>query len=90
LLLRKKLACIILSFTINKFSITGIFQIFLQNDYAHYSEEEAIIFTPKATIIMGHSGWVMNDDPLRNFVEQDSKIYIRRELMAWGDSVKLR
>lgn len=46
-------------------------------------------FDAKA-LALANNGWIWNANPLQNFALLPSKAYLRREVIVWGDCVKLR
>ncbi|KAM3961901.1 glycogen debranching enzyme [Aphomia sociella] len=53
---------------------------------------EAALYGDAGALVLAHNGWVLDADPLQDFAGRASggRVYLRRELLAWGDSVKLR
>lgn len=45
---------------------------------------------PKSALFLANNGWMWAADPLKNFAEYPSKAYLRRQVIVWGDCVKLR
>ncbi|KAH7097576.1 glycoside hydrolase family 13 protein [Auriculariales sp. MPI-PUGE-AT-0066] len=41
-------------------------------------------------LAVANNGWIWNADPLINFATSASKAYLQRQVIAWGDCVKLR
>ncbi|KAF9995368.1 hypothetical protein BGZ65_008979, partial [Modicella reniformis] len=47
------------------------------------------VHTP-GSLALANNGWIWNADPLQDFAGEGSHAYLRREVIIWGDCVKLR
>ncbi|BGP12177.1 hypothetical protein JCM10213_004743 [Rhodosporidiobolus nylandii] len=45
---------------------------------------------PASALALANNGWIWAADPLTDFASPASRTYIRRDLIVWGDCVKLR
>ncbi|KAI8337988.1 glycogen debranching enzyme [Chlamydoabsidia padenii] len=45
---------------------------------------------PPGSLQLANNGWIWNADPLVDFASAGSSAYLRREVIIWGDCVKLR
>ncbi|KAI7871254.1 glycogen debranching enzyme [Spinellus fusiger] len=45
---------------------------------------------PPGSMQLVNNGWIWNADPMLDFAGPESKAYFRREVIVWGDCVKLR
>ncbi|RHZ74047.1 hypothetical protein Glove_227g25 [Diversispora epigaea] len=45
---------------------------------------------PEGSFVVANNGWIWNANPLDDFVGSNSKAYLLREVIIWGDCVKLR
>ncbi|RIB00968.1 glycoside hydrolase family 13 protein [Gigaspora rosea] len=45
---------------------------------------------PKGSLAVVNNGWIWNANPMQDFASSESFAYLRREVIVWGDCVKLR
>lgn len=45
---------------------------------------------PEGALALAVNGWIWNANPLVDFAGPNSRAYLRREVISWGDCVKLR
>lgn len=59
----------------------------LSEPYFTYFEDKA---DPSKQWALANNGWIWSGNPLVDFASNKTKCYLRREVIVWGDCVKLR
>ena len=62
----------------------------VENYFTRLPQNDVTAKHHPAALALANNGWMWGADPLKNFAEYPSKAYIRREVIVWGDCVKLR
>ncbi|KAJ1556212.1 hypothetical protein HK405_005002 [Cladochytrium tenue] len=63
---------------------------FVDTYFTRLPRNETTVALHDDELPLANNGWIWNGDPLLNFAGPQSKAYLRREVIAWGDCVKLR
>lgn len=72
------------------FKICSYFLYSFEGSENNWEEDEQHAYDKNySPFFMACNGWVMNADPLVNFAKAPSLVYLKRELVCWGDCVKL-
>jgi len=58
--------------------------------FTRLPENERTSVHPPGSLALVNNGWIWNADPLQDFAGKSSHAYLRREVIIWGDCVKLR
>lgn len=57
-------------------------------DKFQIAQEEQLMYK-EGQQFMAHNGWVMGSTSFEDFASKNSSVYLKRELIAWGDCIKL-
>ena len=58
--------------------------------FTHLPQNATTSKHPASSLALANNGWIWAAEPLINFAEYPSKAYLRRQVIVWGDCVKLR
>ena len=58
--------------------------------FTRLPHNERTLKHPSGSLAVANNGWIWANNPLEDFAGPQSRAYLRREVIVWGDCVKLR
>lgn len=62
----------------------------VESYFTRLPKNETTAKHPAGALLLANNGWIWNSNPLQDFASAKSHAYLRREVIVWGDCVKLR